>query len=45
MFAQTTNLRRNVAAMLFAVLLSSVTLFAAIGPANVSHSTPIAAAI
>ena len=43
MFAQTTDLRRNAAAMFFAVLLSSVTLFAAIGPANVQNTAPIAA--
>ncbi|WP_260598743.1 hypothetical protein [Sphingomonas endolithica] len=32
MFAQTTDLRRNVAAMFFAVLFSSVTVLAAVGP-------------
>ena len=36
MFAQTTDLRRNIAAMFFAVLFSAVTVVAAVGPAAVS---------
>jgi hypothetical protein len=36
MFASTTDLRRNVAAMFFAVLFSGLTVVAAVGPANVS---------
>jgi hypothetical protein len=43
MFAQTTDLRRNVAAMFFAVLFSSVTVLAAVGPGQVA-TTAIAAA-
>ena len=35
MFAQTTDLRRNVAAMFFAILFSTVTVVAAVGPANI----------
>ena len=42
MFASTTDLRRNVAALFFAVLFSGLTVVAAVGPANVSVS-PIAA--
>ncbi|MEG3085876.1 hypothetical protein [Sphingomonas sp. PB4P5] len=41
MFANT-DLRRNVAAMFFAVLFSAITVTAAVGPANVS-ATSIAA--
>ena len=44
MFAQTTDLRRNVAAMFFAVLFSTVTVMAAVGPAHVSASQIAAAA-
>jgi diacylglycerol kinase len=44
MFAQTSDLRRNVVAMFFAVLFSAVTVVAAVGPANVSASATVAAA-
>ena len=44
MFAQTTDLCRNVAAMFFAVLFSAVTVVAAVGPANVSAPATVAAA-
>jgi len=44
MFAQSTDLRRNVAALFFAVLFSSVTVLAAVGPANVSAPAIVAAA-
>ena len=44
MFAQTTNVRRNVAAMFFAILFSGLTVVAAVGPANVSASSLAAVA-
>ncbi|MEG3124650.1 hypothetical protein U1738_12020 [Sphingomonas sp. GB1N7] len=44
MYAQTSNLRRNVAAMFFAVLFSTVTVMAAVGPAHVSAPAIVAAA-
>ena len=44
MFAQTNDLRRNVAAMFFAILFSSVTVLAAVGPAHVSAPAIVAAA-
>ncbi len=44
MFANTSDLRRNVAAMFFAVLFSAVTVAAAVGPANVSAPAIVAAA-
>ncbi|WP_263973928.1 hypothetical protein [Sphingomonas aliaeris] len=44
MFAQTTDLRRNVVAMFFAVLFSSVTVLAAVGPAHVAAPATVAAA-
>jgi hypothetical protein len=43
MFGQTSNISRNVVAMFFAIVFSTVTVAAAVGPAQVSAPAPISA--